>query len=227
MYSQIDAFAIDKQTNALVEEGIAPVYIREYYRRQGKKVLNVRKNLADLAGSRAHDLVDSLGCKWEVKADRIFGTTGNVYIELQALEASQADMYIIFAGCPRRRRCRYRPCRSRPLMDLKPIERAKWIELTTAFSWLRVEHRDALYIYCSLWGDWIEARTRLAATGGPVIKGTGTKLFMDNPYVAQARDAMEGLLSMQNGMLFVGTTEGRKVVREMGRLQKFLADAPR
>ena len=111
--------------------------------------------------------------------------------------------------------------------DLKPIERAKWIELTTAFSRLRVEHRDALYIYCLLWGDWIEARTRLAATGGPVIKGTGTKMFMENPYVAQARDAMEGLLSMQNGMLFLGTTEGRKVVREMSKLQRFLAGAPR
>ena len=30
MYAQIDAFAVDKATNTIVEEGIAPLYIREY-----------------------------------------------------------------------------------------------------------------------------------------------------------------------------------------------------
>ena len=39
-----------------------------------------------------------MGVTWEVKADRLWHVTGNVYIELQALEASQADKYLIFAG---------------------------------------------------------------------------------------------------------------------------------
>jgi hypothetical protein len=99
MYVQIDSFAIDKGTNTLIEEGIAPVYIREYYRRQGKKVWKVEKNMADLQGSKAYDLVDGMGVLWEVKADRLWHVTGNVYIELQALEASQADKYLIFARC--------------------------------------------------------------------------------------------------------------------------------
>jgi len=36
--------------------------------------------------------------RWEVKSDHLWHVTGNVYIEIQALEASQADKYLIFAG---------------------------------------------------------------------------------------------------------------------------------
>ena len=98
MYATIDQFAIDKAVNTIVEEGIAPLYIREYYRLQGRKVWKVEKNMADLQGSRAYDLVDGMGIKWEVKYDRLWHVTGNVYVELQALTASQADKYLIFAG---------------------------------------------------------------------------------------------------------------------------------
>jgi hypothetical protein len=98
MYAQIDQFAIDKGVNTLVEEGIAPVYVREHYRRLGKRVWRVDKLMTDAQSSKAYDLIDGLGVKWEVKADRIWGTTGNVYIELQALESSEADKYLILAG---------------------------------------------------------------------------------------------------------------------------------
>jgi hypothetical protein len=54
--------------------------------------------MADLKGSQAYDLVDSSGSTWEVKYDRLWHVTGNVYIEMQALSVSQADRYIIFAG---------------------------------------------------------------------------------------------------------------------------------
>jgi hypothetical protein len=97
-YVQVEQFPIDKATNTIVEEGIAPIFIREYHRRRGRKVLKVEKNLGDLQQSRLYDLVDGYGVKWEVKADRMWHVTGNVYIELQALEASQADKYLIFAG---------------------------------------------------------------------------------------------------------------------------------
>jgi len=98
MYAQIDQFPIDKATNTVVEEGIAPVYIREYYRLQGKNVLRVDKLMADAQASKAYDLADGMGVKWEVKTDRLWSVTVNVYVELQALEGSEADKYLIFAG---------------------------------------------------------------------------------------------------------------------------------
>lgn len=98
MYAHIDQFAIDKALNTFVEEGAAPLYIREYHRRCGRKIWKVEKNLGDLAQSRLYDLIDGLGIRWEVKYDRLWHVTGNVYIEIQALEASQADKYLIFAG---------------------------------------------------------------------------------------------------------------------------------
>jgi hypothetical protein len=98
VYAHIDQFAIDKGLNTLVEEGIAPLYIREYYRLQGKKVWRVDKHMADLAGSRLYDLIDGMGVRWEVKYDRLWHVTGNVYIELQSLDSTQADKYLILAG---------------------------------------------------------------------------------------------------------------------------------
>jgi predicted heme/steroid binding protein len=98
MYHDVDQFALDKTLNTIVEEGIAPLYIREYYRLQGKKVWKVEKNMGDLAQSKLYDLEDGMGVRWEIKHDRLWHVTGNVYVELQALEASQADKYIIFAG---------------------------------------------------------------------------------------------------------------------------------
>jgi hypothetical protein len=98
VYAHIDNFPIDKATNTIIEEGIAPVYIRAYYMVQGKRIWRVDKKLDDLKGSKAYDLIDGMGVTWEVKADRLWHVTGNVYIELQALEASQADKYLILAG---------------------------------------------------------------------------------------------------------------------------------
>jgi hypothetical protein len=59
MYAQIDQFAIDKGLNTVVEEGIAPLYIR----RQRKKVRRVDKLMADAQASKAYDLIDGLGVK--------------------------------------------------------------------------------------------------------------------------------------------------------------------
>jgi len=97
-YAQVDQFAVDKALNTIVEEGIAPVYIRAYHALQGLKVQRVDKNLGDIKQSKLYDLIDGMGIRWEVKSDRIWGTTGCIYIELQALEASQADKYLILAG---------------------------------------------------------------------------------------------------------------------------------
>jgi hypothetical protein len=47
-------------------------------------------------GQGAYDLVDGLGIRSQV--NHLWHVTRNVYIELQALEASQADKYLIFAG---------------------------------------------------------------------------------------------------------------------------------
>lgn len=98
MFANIDQFAVDKALNTIVEEGVAPAYIIEYYRRKQKRIQRVEKNLGDYQQQRLYDLVDTFGVRWEVKYDRLWHVTGNVYVELQALEASQADKYIIFAG---------------------------------------------------------------------------------------------------------------------------------
>lgn len=98
MYAQVDAFAIDKAANTVVEEGISPAYIREYWCRRGSRCLKVEKNLGGLAQQRKFDLSDTFGTRWEVKSDRLWHVTGNVYVELQALERSEADMYLVFAG---------------------------------------------------------------------------------------------------------------------------------
>ena len=51
-----------------------------------------------LEGKRRFDLIDTYGKTWEVKADRLAGTTGNVFLEHQALSHSQADFILIFAA---------------------------------------------------------------------------------------------------------------------------------
>jgi hypothetical protein len=98
MYAQIEQFAIDKETNHLVEEGFAPVYIRRYYELQGKRIWKVEKNLSDLRGSKKYDLIDGFGIKWEVKNDKAAFSTGNVYVEEQAFAASEADYYLFLVG---------------------------------------------------------------------------------------------------------------------------------
>ena len=70
------------------------MYIREYYRSQGRKVWKVREEHG--GPGAVHDLIDGMGAKWEVEHDRLWHGTGNVYVEIQPLEASQADKYLIF-----------------------------------------------------------------------------------------------------------------------------------
>ena len=90
------AFAIQKSSAAIVE-GIAIEKIQQWYAAQGLRI-HARYNEANgLTEKRGYDLIDSYGRRWEVKADRLAGTTGNFFLEHVALEHSQADMFIIFA----------------------------------------------------------------------------------------------------------------------------------
>lgn len=98
MYARIDNFAVDKAVNVIVEEGIAPLFVERYYALMGTRG-HARYNLENgLAGRREYDLVDTFGVKWEVKCDRKWHATGNVYVEKQALERSKADKYLYLAG---------------------------------------------------------------------------------------------------------------------------------
>lgn len=98
MYAHIDSFAIDKAVNVIVEEGIAPHFIKAYWTLLGSRV-QVRYNLENgLTGRREYDLIDTFGTKWEIKFDRKWHATGNIYLESQALERSKADKYLILAG---------------------------------------------------------------------------------------------------------------------------------
>jgi len=98
VYARIDQFAIDKAVNVIVEEGIAPLFIERYWAMKGSRA-RARYNLQNgLEGRREYDLIDTFGTKWEVKCDRKWHVTGNVYLESQALERSGADKYLIIAG---------------------------------------------------------------------------------------------------------------------------------
>lgn len=90
-------FAVDKAL-AAIYEGIALQKIEQWYALQGHRI-HARYNEANgLEGKRGYDLIDSYGKKWEVKADRIWGTTGNIFFEHQAIQHSQADYFLILAG---------------------------------------------------------------------------------------------------------------------------------
>ncbi len=90
-------FALEKSSAALYE-GFALVKIEDWYRSQALKV-RVRYNEENgLEGKRQFDLIDSYGKRWEVKCDRLAGTTGNVFLEHQALRHSEADFFLIFAA---------------------------------------------------------------------------------------------------------------------------------
>lgn len=90
-------FHLDK-AQAVIYEAIAADKIVAWYRLQGKLV-EVRSNPENgLTAKRAYDLVDHFGVKFEVKTDRRWHETGNIYLEHQALEHSQADYYVIIAG---------------------------------------------------------------------------------------------------------------------------------
>jgi hypothetical protein len=89
-------FAFDKAA-AAVYEGIAIEKIEAWYCQQGLKI-HARYNEANgLEHKRGYDLIDTYGKRWEVKADRLAGTTGNVFLEHVALAHSQADYFLIFA----------------------------------------------------------------------------------------------------------------------------------
>lgn len=89
-------FGLDK-SSAAIYEAIALQKIEDWYASQGFRV-HARYNEANgLEAKRGFDLIDTYGKKWEVKADRLAGTTGNVFFEHQAIEHSQADYFLIFA----------------------------------------------------------------------------------------------------------------------------------
>jgi len=89
-------FAIDKAC-AAVYEGIAILKIEDWYASQDLRV-HARYNEANgLEAKRAFDLIDTYGKTWECKMDRLASVTGNVFLEHQALEHSQADFMILFA----------------------------------------------------------------------------------------------------------------------------------
>jgi hypothetical protein len=98
MSVHIEQFAVDKELNHLIEEGIAPVYIRRFHALQGRKIWRVDKNLSDLKGSKLCDLIDGFGIRWEVKNDKAAFRTGNVYVERQAFQSSEADYYLFLVG---------------------------------------------------------------------------------------------------------------------------------
>lgn len=92
------SIASQKATNAIVE-GLAFEMIRRFYAGQGVKMSNIRYNGAlDLTGKQKFDLVDGYGKTWEVKCDRLWHFTGNVFLEHEALLHSTADYFLIFAG---------------------------------------------------------------------------------------------------------------------------------
>jgi hypothetical protein len=91
------SFALDKSA-AAVYEGIALLKIEEWYLSQGLKVHARYNEENGLEGKRGFDLVDGYGKRWEVKADRIWGHTGNVFFEHIAVQHSQADYFLILAG---------------------------------------------------------------------------------------------------------------------------------
>lgn len=90
-------FAVDK-ASAAIYEAIAITQIEAWYALQGQRI-HVRYNEANgLTDKRGFDLIDTWGKKWECKADRLAGTTGNFFLEHVAIEHSEADMFIIFAA---------------------------------------------------------------------------------------------------------------------------------
>lgn len=93
----LSQFHADKATN-VVYEAIAEYKIAEFYASQGKRITGCIPNPAgELSQKRLFDLCDSLGVRWEVKTDRKAASTGNVFIEHQALAHSESDYYLIQA----------------------------------------------------------------------------------------------------------------------------------
>ena len=96
-HTGIHEFALDKAA-AAIYEGIALQKIEQWYESQGLRV-HVRYNEANgLTDKRGFDLIDTYGKKWECKADRMWGTTGNIFLEHSAISHSEADYFIILAG---------------------------------------------------------------------------------------------------------------------------------
>src|SRR5438132_5951709 len=88
-----------QKASAAIVEGLAFEMIRRFYEAQGIRMNRIHYNSAlDLTGKQAFDLIDGYGKTWEVKCDRLWHVTGNVFLEHQALEHSKADYFLIIAG---------------------------------------------------------------------------------------------------------------------------------
>lgn len=92
------SIASQKASNAIVE-GLAFEVIRRFYELQDPpiKMNRIDYNSAlDLTGKQKFDLIDGYGKKWEIKADKKWQYTGNVFVE--HLEHSDFDYLLMFAG---------------------------------------------------------------------------------------------------------------------------------
>ena len=75
--------------------------LRDRYRKQlGRDVFVKLNDATDLAGMRECDIVDGLGYTWEVKLDRRWAETGNVFLEHTALAHSTSNfiVYCLLGG---------------------------------------------------------------------------------------------------------------------------------
>lgn len=89
-------FAVDK-SSAAIYEGFALEKIEQWYAAQGLRVHARYNEENGLEAKRGFDLIDTYGKTWEVKTDRIAGTSGNVFLEHVAVQHSLADYFLIFA----------------------------------------------------------------------------------------------------------------------------------
>jgi hypothetical protein len=91
------SIASQQATNAIVE-GLAFEVIRQFYLQQDPptKILRIDYNGAlDLTGKQKFDLVDTFGKTWEIKTDRRWHFTRNVFVE--HLAHSEFDYLVIVA----------------------------------------------------------------------------------------------------------------------------------
>lgn len=94
------SIATQKASNAIVE-ALAFDVIRRFYEYQTPPLRMNRIDYnsgLDLVEKQKFDLIDGYGKKWEVKTDKKWQLTGNVFFE--HLSHSDFDYLIMFAFCP-------------------------------------------------------------------------------------------------------------------------------
>lgn len=92
-------FQEDLEAGKVAEEQALEV-IKNHYASFNKKVRVWLNPCEGLEGKRRGDIFDSFGIRWEIKLDRLWTKTGNLFVEHLALERSEADFIIYFADEP-------------------------------------------------------------------------------------------------------------------------------